>query len=118
MPSLREIRDMLLSSHNDNLINEKEFLLFFDLNKSRKLKLPYWSYDQFDLDLLTADECTSEIRIYRRDVYLFAEELQIPDQLRCYVNRVIVDGIEALCIFVKRSAYLCRYSDMMSRFAR
>ena len=81
MSSLRKIRDMLLFSHNDNLISEAEFLLLYDLNKSRNLKLPYWSYDQFEVDLLTDDECTSEFRFYRKDVYLLAEVLQIPDQI-------------------------------------
>ena len=117
LPSLREIRDMLLLAHNDNLISEEEFLLLYDFNKSRKFKLPYWSYDQFDLDLLTDDECTSEFGFYRRDVYLLAEVLQIRNEISCH-NRVIVDGIEALCIFLKISSYPCRYSDMLARFAR
>ena len=81
MPSLREIRDMLLFAHNDNLINEEEFLLLYDLNKSSNLELPYWSYDQFDLDLLTDDECKSEFRFHKKDVYPFAKVLQIPDQI-------------------------------------
>ena len=117
MSSLREIRDMLLFAHNDNFINDEEFLLLYDLNKSSNLELPYWSYDHFDLDLITDDECKSEFRFYKRDVYFLAEVLQIPDQMRCY-NRVVVDGIEALCIFLKRFAYPCRYSDMLPRFAR
>ena len=118
MPSLREIRDMLLFAYNDNLISEEEclLLLLYDLNKSNNLELPYWSYDQLDLDLLTDDESKSEFRFYKRDVYLLAEVMQIPDQIRCY-NRVVVDGIEALCIFLKSFAYPCRYSDM-TRFVR
>ena len=43
--------------------------------------------------------------------------MHVPDEIRCY-NRVVVDGIEALCIFLKRFAYPCRYSDMLPRFAR
>lgn len=117
MPSLREIRDMLLFAHSDNLISEEDCLLLYDLNKSSNLELPYWSYDQFDLDLLSDDECKSEFRFYKRDLYLLAEVLQIPDQIQCY-NRLVVDGIEALCIFLKRFAYPCRYSDMLPRFAR
>ena len=31
MPSLREIRDMLLFAHNDNLISKEEFFLLYDL---------------------------------------------------------------------------------------
>lgn len=32
--------------------------------------------------------------------------------------RIVVDGIEALCIFLKRFAYPCRYADILPRFAR
>ena len=97
--------------------SDAECLLLYDLNKSSNLELPYWSYDQFDLDLLSYDECKSEFRFYKRDVYLLAEVLQISDQIQCY-NRLVVYGIEALCIFLKRFAYPCRYSDMLPRFAR
>ena len=62
MPSLREIRDISLFAHSDDLINDEEFLLLYDLNKSSNVELPYWSYGQFDLDLLTDDECKSEFR--------------------------------------------------------
>ena len=117
MPSLREVRDILLFAHSDKLINDEEFLLLYDLNKSNNLDLPYWSYDQFDLDLLTDDECKSEFRFLKNDVYRLAEVMHVPDEIRCY-NRVVVDGIEALCIFLKRFAYPCRYSDMLPRFAR
>ena len=97
MPSLREVRDMLLFAHSDNLISEEECLLLYDLNKSSNLELLYWSYDQFDLDLLNDDECKSEFRFYKRDLYLLAEVLQILDRIQCY-NRLVVDGIEALYI--------------------
>ena len=89
----------------------------YDLNKSSNLELPYWNYDRFDLHVLTDDECMSEFRFYKNDVYLVAEVLQVPDEKRCY-NRVVVVGIEALCIFLKRFACPCRYSDMLPRFAR
>lgn len=107
---------MLLFAYNDNLISVGEFF-FYELNKSRNLKLPHWNYDQCNLDLFTDDECTSEFRFYKRDVHLFAEVLQIPDQIWCY-DRVIVDGIETLCIFLKIPAYPCTYSDMLTRFVK
>ena len=37
--------------------------------------------------------------------------------MKCY-NGVKVDGIEALCIYLKLCAYPCRYSDIMPRFGR
>ena len=52
-----------------------------------------------------------------RDVNLLAEVLQIPDQIRCY-NRVLANGMEALCIFLKRFAHPCKDSDMLPTFAR
>ena len=117
MPSLREIRDILLFAHSDNLINDEEFWLLYDINKSSNVELPYWTYGRFDLDVLTDDECKSEFIFYKNDVYLLTEVLQVPDEIRCY-NRVVVDRIKALCIFLKRFAHPCRYSDMLPRFAR
>ena len=69
------------------MINNEEFLLLYGLNKSSNLELSYWSYDQFDLDFLTDDECKSEFRFYKNDVYLLivAEVLQVSDQIRCSV---------------------------------
>ena len=116
MPSVKEIRDILLFAHSDNLINDEEYLMLYDLNKSSNLELPYWNYDRFDPHLLTDDECKSEFRFYK-NVYLLAEVLRVLDEIRCY-SRVVVDGIEALCIFLKRIAYPCRYSYMLPRFAR
>ena len=81
------------------------------------LTFSIWHCDQFDLDLLTDDECNSEFRFYKKDVYLLAEVLQVPDQIRCY-NCVVVDGIEAQYIFLKGFTYPCWYFDMLFRFAR
>ena len=41
----------------------------------------------------------------------------MPERIECY-NRVVVDGEEALCIFLRRFAYPCRYADMVPMFAR
>ena len=43
--------------------------------------------------------------------------LRLPDSIVTY-NRMRVDGIEALCIFLKRVAYPCRYVDMIPYFGR
>ena len=37
--------------------------------------------------------------------------------LECY-QRSICSGLEALCIFLKRHSYPCRYSDMIARFGK
>ena len=45
------------------------------------------------------------------------EIIFVSDVIRTY-NRLAVSGEEALCIFLKRFSYPCRYSDMIPRFGR
>ena len=43
--------------------------------------------------------------------------LQILPKFKCSL-RSVADGMEALCMLLKRSSYPCRYADMVSRFGR
>lgn len=117
MASLRHTREALLLSHGIEVIDGEEFLLLYDVNKSKNPSYPYWNYDAFELDSMTDDECKSQFRFLKNDIYLLAETLDIPDAFKCY-NEVVVDGVEALCIMLKRFSYPCRYVDMMPRFGR
>jgi len=45
MSGLREVRDALLHSYAEQLINEEEFLLLYDLNKSKNPDYAYWNYE-------------------------------------------------------------------------
>ena len=60
-------------------ISDEEFLLLFDINKSRNPDFPYWKYKSFELDSMSDDECRAEFRFYKNDVYLLAETLKVPD---------------------------------------
>ena len=115
MPNLKTVRDIILLANADHLIDDDECLLLYDLNKSKNLNLPYHSYEKFDLDLLNEDECKSEFRFNKRDIYRLCDVFDIPDQIKVY-NGVIFDKEEALCIFLKRFAYPCRCQDLMLRF--
>ena len=117
MASFKEARDLSLLSLCANVIDEETFAFLYDINSSGNLDLPYDNYEKFDLDNLCDDESKSEFRFYKNDIFHLQEVLRIPDQLYCY-NRVKVNGIEALCMFLKRFCYPCRYSDMIPRFAR
>ena len=117
MAAFREAREMLLHSLCQGFIDDTEFLLLYNLNTSHNPDFPYWHYEPFQLDNLSEGECMAEFRFYRNDVYLLAEVLQIPEQVVCY-NGTKVAKIEALCIFLKRFAYPCRYGDMIPRFGR
>ena len=108
--------DLLLLMLDYGDITEEEFLLLYDANK-KNLQLPYWNYEKFDLDRMENDECVAEFRIEKQDINLLCEVLDLPEFVICY-NGTKVVAIEALCIFLKRFAYPCRYLDMITRFGR
>lgn len=111
------LQDLLLLANDENQINHEEFLLLFDLNGSLNLVFPYWKYDRFNLDELENDECKAEFRFEKEDIFTLRDVLQLPARIICY-NGTNVSSLEALCIFLKRYAYPCRYLDMIHRFGR
>ena len=106
----------LLLLNDAGSLSEEEFLLLYNMKKSI-LALPYWNYPKFDLDSLENEECVSGFWFEKKDVYILGETLETPESIICY-NETKVDGIESLCISLKRFAYPCRYLDMISRFGR
>ena len=65
----------------------------------------------------TRDECKAEFRFYREDIYKLAEQLQLHDEITTY-NGLVVASVPALCMFLKRYAYPCRYGNLVYHFAR
>ena len=53
----------------------------------------------------------------QNDLDALSEALQIPEVFKCK-QRSRIDGMEELCMILKRFAYPCRYSDMVHRFGR
>ena len=97
-------RDTILMAHASRLIDAEEFVLFYDLHKPKNADLPYTNYEPFDLDkMMTDDECKTEFRFYKNDIYNFADVLTLPDRIVCY-NGVNVDMVEGLCNFLKRAS--------------
>ena len=72
---------------------------------------------QFELDDMEDSECEAEFRVKKRDILALADVLQIPDAFKCYQGSVC-EGIEGLCILLRRLSYPCRYSDLIPRFCR
>ena len=68
MPKLKTVRDSLLIAHSENILDDEELLLLFDVNRSTNLDLPYWSYESFDLDSWSEDECKSQLRFLPADI--------------------------------------------------
>ena len=117
MPNFRETKACIAYAYRNSFINEREFVLLYDLHKSKNPEYPYWNYERFDLDEKTNDECKAEFRFYRNDIYKLAEQLQLPDEITTD-NGLVVASVPALCMHLKRYAYPCRYEDLLCHFAR
>ena len=55
IPNFRDICDLLYISHFDGNIEDKEFMIFLELVKSKNHDLPYWTYPCFGLEKLSND---------------------------------------------------------------
>ena len=115
--AFRDVCNLLLLSHDDGTINDKEFLVLQDFYFSKNTDFPYDSYTPFDLEELDESECLAEFRFRKRDMPRLYNVLQIPDTLTCN-QRSVCDGVEGLCMLLKRMSYPCRYGDMIVRFAK
>ena len=116
MVKFRDVRNLLVSSYDDGDISDDEFCLLYDYHWSRD-SYPYWNYERFNLESFDNAECWSQFRFHKREIYRLSDVLGIPETMKTY-NRMSVDGIEALCVFLKRFAYPCRYADMIPFFGR
>ena len=105
--SFEKVRNALVYSLVDEIIDEEEFVLLFDAYKSVNPSYPYWEYDCFCLDPFDASECLTEFRVNKEDLLRLAEVLGVPPQFRCFQGTVC-SGIQGLCLLLKRLAYPCR----------
>ena len=62
-------------------------------------------------------DCKAEFRIEKADFPRLEDVLQIPAVIKCK-QRSLCDGLEGLCMLLRRTSYPCRCSDMMPRFPR
>lgn len=67
--TFREAREALLLANDLDLIDDEEMLLLYDLNRSKNLDIPYWKYEKFELDSLSDEECKSEFRFLKHNIY-------------------------------------------------
>ena len=111
------IRDALLLSHTDGFLDVNDCMLLYEIFKPKNSNMCYRKYDKFCIDKFSDDEWKNNFRFYRNDIYHLHEVMQLPLEVTCN-NGVQVDGIEALCIFLMRFAYPCRFTDLVPTFGR
>ena len=117
MASFNEFRQTLILYYDVDLISDEDFVILYELFSSRNPDFAYDSYSRFDLDEMNDDECKAEFRVRKRDLPTLAQALRIPPAFHLS-QRSVVDGMEGLCMLLKRLAYPCRYGDLIHRFGR
>ena len=117
MSTFKEIRHLLLYSYCDGIISDEEFLILYDAYQSKNPDFSYECYAPFSLDDIEPAECKAEFRVEKQDLPRLAEALQLPPTFKCQ-QRSVCPSMEGLCMVLKRTAYPCRYSDMIPRFGR
>ena len=70
MAGFKQAKEELLVAFCDNVIDAETFVMLYDINKSKNFDYPYETYDSFDLDNVSDDECRSEFRFYKNDIFL------------------------------------------------
>ena len=113
---LRAVRELLLAAYVQGIIDDIEYAILCDLNSSRKV-YPYWGFNPFDLDEWDDTRSRTELRFSKVDLPRLLNVLQIPDKI-VTVQGTVCTGMEGLCILLKRLAYPCRFTDMVSAFGR
>ena len=108
---------MIVIAYAEKVLTDEEFLFLYEANKPVNLELPYYEYEELNLENISEAECEAEFRFERGDIERLADVLQLPPTFDCPQGSVC-DRIEGLCILLRRLAYPCRYSDMVNRFAR
>lgn len=109
----REIRELATLCFGLGYISVAEFGVLLDEYESCNPDFPYHEYMPFNLDDMEESECLAEFRIEKHHIPPLAEALRIPAYFITQ-QRSRVSGLEGLCMLLKRVAYPCRYSDMIS----
>ena len=115
--AFRDLHSLLLTSHDDGLIDDDEVMVFYDLYSSKNPSFPHDSYLPFDLEELDESESVVEFCFQKRDIQALYDVLQVPETITCS-HRSVCDRIEGLCMMLKHLSYPCRYGDMIHRFAK
>ena len=113
MASFRDIHNLIIESFDDDNISEDEFLLVHDADTSKNPDFPYDCYGSFNLNEMDDNECLAEFRFHKNDVPILLEALQLPQSFTCHQG-TICDGIEALCITLRRFPYPVPELSMIS----
>ena len=98
--------------HASGFITDAEFLLLHQENSSDNLDFPYDNYPRFSLQDQSEPDCKANFWLEKHHIGRLVDVPQIPAIFKCDQG-TICEGLEGLCIMLKRFAFLCRFSDMI-----
>ena len=98
MPHFKKIRESITLAYCLNIIDNEEFVLLFDLHKSKNLDMPHTDFAKFDLENCNDDQCYANFRFSKAHVYDLRQRLIIPEEILHY-NNVPVDSVDTLTWF-------------------
>ena len=111
------VQEVLCLCLMEEIIDKKEFVLLYEAYRPSNPPFPHPAYGKFSLANKDPAECKADFRVEKRDIPLLLDALRVPPVFQCR-NGTICDGVQGLCIMLKRFAYPCRYSDMIPIFGR
>ena len=117
MASLKNSREALFISHASGFITDAEFLLLHQENSFDNLDFPYDNCPRFSLQNQSEADCKAKLRLEKHHVGRLVDALQITALFKCDQG-TIYEGLEGLCILLKRFAFPSRFSDMTPIFGR
>ena len=112
-PYDEEMLVMAIENDDENMILHQ-----LELADSRRSGLVTYDPDiTFNLEELSDDQCLSLFRFDKENLKRLSTALRIPERFVCE-NRTVVEGVDALCILLRRLAYPNRLSDLERVFGR
>ena len=107
MVSFKKVHEILLLCLDEEIIDEKEFILLYEEDTPQNPPIPHTAYEKFSLVNKEPAECKVDFRVEKADIPLLVEALQVPPIFKCY-NETICDGTEGLCIVLNKKSKLCQ----------
>ena len=108
---------LVLEAYEEDILDEKETLLAFELLDKSKDPILHRNYATFDLNEFDETECEEMFRFSKEDIPRLTEALRLPNKFTGY-HGTTCDSIEGLCLLLRRLAYPCHYADLITLFGR
>ena len=70
MASFEAVRNELLLAYDEEVIDDEEFVLLWDCNKSKNPNFSYEDYANFNLDCIAEAESKAEFRIEKNETFV------------------------------------------------